>query len=119
IENAADYVWLGGETASLYDTDEVTSRDQTVIIRVLLLVLAVLLVIFLRSIVAMLYLLFTVIVSYASALGLGWIVLHYVFDVPAIQGLIPLYSFVFLVALGIDYKIGRASCRERGESLWV
>src|SRR5699024_8803470 len=105
VENAADHVWLGGETASLYDTDEVTSRDQTVIIPVLLLVLAVLLVIFLRSIIAMVYLLFTVIVSYASALGLGWIVLHYVFDVPAIQGLIPLYSFVFLVALGIDYNI--------------
>src|SRR5699024_3800473 len=33
------------------------------------------------------------------------LVLHYVFDVPAIQGLIPLYSFVFLVALGIDYNI--------------
>lgn len=105
VKNPTDHIWIGGETATLYDTDEVTSRDQSIIIPVLLLVLAVLLVVFLRSIVAMAYLLFTVIVSYASALGLGWIVLHYVFDVQAIQGLIPLYSFVFLVALGIDYNI--------------
>ncbi|GAB3050211.1 MMPL family transporter [Virgibacillus ainsalahensis] len=105
VDNAEDNVWLGGETAGLYDTDQVTSRDQSIIIPVLLLIIAILLFIFLRSFVAMLYLLFTVIVSYASALGLGWIVLHYFFDVSAIQGTIPLYSFVFLVALGIDYNI--------------
>lgn len=112
VSNAEDRVWIGGETATLYDTDQATSRDQTVIIPVLLLILAVMLFIFLKSFVAMLYLLFTVIISYASALGLGWIVLHYVFDVTAIQGLIPLYSFVFLVALGIDYNIFLVS------SLW-
>lgn len=105
VTDAEDQVWIGGETAGLYDTDQATSRDQNVIMPVLLLILAVMLVIFLRSIVAMVYLLFTVILSYASALGLGWIVLHYFFDVSAIQGTIPLYSFVFLVALGIDYNI--------------
>lgn len=113
VKSPLEHVWIGGETATLYDTDEVTNRDQMIIIPVLLLVLAVLLVVFLRSIVAMAYLLFTVIVSYASALGLGWIVLHYIFDVQAIQGLIPLYSFVFLVALGIDYNIFLVS------SLWA
>lgn len=112
LGGADDSVWIGGETATLYDTDQATSRDQSVIMPVLLLILAVMLMIFLRSIVAMAYLLFTVIISYASALGLGWIVLHYIFDVSAIQGLIPLYSFVFLVALGIDYNIFLVS------SLW-
>lgn len=112
LGGADDRVWVGGETATLYDTDQATSRDQSVIMPVLLLILAVMLVIFLRSFVAMAYLLFTVIISYASALGLGWIVLHYIFDVSAIQGLIPLYSFVFLVALGIDYNIFLVS------SLW-
>src|SRR5699024_11306061 len=43
--------------------------------------------------------------SYFSALGLGWVVLHHFMDVPEIQGLIPLYAFVFLVALGEDYNI--------------
>src|SRR5699024_1989872 len=51
------------------------------------------------------YLLGTVVFSYLSALGLGWIVLHYGFGVEEIQGLIPLYAFVFLVVLGEDYNI--------------
>lgn len=105
ITHAEDNVWIGGETATLYDTEEITNRDQSLIMPVLLLVIAVLLVVYLRSIVAMVYLLATVLLSYLSALGLGWILLHHVFDVPEIQGLIPLYAFVFLVALGEDYNI--------------
>lgn len=98
-------IWLAGETASLYDTDEVTSRDQSIIIPVLLFVIALLLFVYLRSLVATTYLLLTVLLSYLSALGLGWIVLHYGFGVQEIQGLIPLYAFVFLVVLGEDYNI--------------
>ncbi|MFD2209942.1 MMPL family transporter [Virgibacillus halophilus] len=105
IAKAADHVWLGGETATLYDTEQVTNRDQSLIVPVVLGIIGLLLLIYLRSIVAMIYLLVTVVLSYLSALGLGWILLHHGFDVPAIQGLIPLYSFVFLVALGEDYNI--------------
>lgn len=105
ISNAENNVWLSGETATLYDTEEITSRDQAVIIPVLLVIIAVLLVAYLKSIVAMTYLLATVLLSYLSALGLGWIVLHHVFGVVEIQGLIPLYAFVFLVVLGEDYNI--------------
>ncbi|WP_249870475.1 MMPL family transporter [Oceanobacillus saliphilus] len=112
VANAEESVWLGGETASLYDTEQVTNRDQAVIIPVLLVIIGLLLVAFLRSIVAMIYLLATVIISYLAALGLGWIVLHHVFGVTEIQGLIPLYSFVFLAVLGIDYNIFLVS------SLW-
>jgi len=105
VERTDESVWLGGETATLYDTEEITSRDQAVIIPVLLTVIAILLVVYLKSIVAMLYLLATVLLSYLSALGLGWIVLHHFFGVAEIQGLIPLYAFVFLVVLGEDYNI--------------
>ena len=98
-------VWLTGETASLYDTNKITNRDQNIIIPVLLIVIAVLLFVYLKSIVATTYLLATVLLSYLSALGLGWIVLHYIFGVQEIQGLIPLYAFVFLVVLGEDYNI--------------
>lgn len=103
--NAKEQVWIGGETAALYDTEQITNRDQAVIMPVLLLVIAVLLFVYFQSIVAMVYLLGTVLLSYLSALGLGWIVLHYIFGVEEIQGLIPLYVFVFSVALGIDYNI--------------
>ena len=105
ISNAENDVWLSGETATLYDTEEITSRDQSVIIPVLLLIIALLLFVYLKSIVAMLYLLATVLLSYFSALGVGWIVLHHFLGVAEIQGLIPLYAFVFLVVLGEDYNI--------------
>src|SRR5699024_4781383 len=81
VTNVEENVWIGGETATLYDTEEITSRDQAVIIPVLLLVIAILLVVYLKSIVAKVYLLATVLLSYLSALGLGWIVLHYLFGV--------------------------------------
>lgn len=105
IDNPEENVWIGGETATLYDTEEITDRDQSVIIPVLLIIIGLLLVVYLRSIVAMIYLLGTVILSYLSALGLGWILLHHVLGVEEIQGLIPVYAFVFLVALGEDYNI--------------
>jgi RND superfamily putative drug exporter len=105
VDDADNKVWIGGETATLYDTEEVTSRDQALIIPVVLLVVGLLLLVYLRSIVAMIYLLLTVILSYFAALGLGWIIIHYGMGVSAMQGLIPLYTFVFLVALGEDYNI--------------
>jgi RND superfamily putative drug exporter len=52
-----------------------------------------------------LYLIATVILSYLSALGLGWLVLHHILGMEAIQGTILLHAFVFLVALGEDYNI--------------
>ncbi|QHE51571.1 MMPL family transporter [Pontibacillus sp. HMF3514] len=105
VENASDQVWIGGETATLYDTQNITNRDQQLIIPVVLLIIATLLLIYLRSIVAMAYLLITVVLSFFSALGLGWLIIHYGLGAEAMQGLIPLYAFVFLVALGGDYNI--------------
>lgn len=105
MQKPANHVWIGGETATLYDTKQVTSRDQSLIIPTVLIVIAVLLLLYLRSVVAMAYLLATVLLSYFAALGSGWLMIHYGFGTNAIQGLIPLYSFVFLVALGEDYNI--------------
>lgn len=100
-----EQIWIGGETAKLYDTEQITNKDQQLIIPVVLLIIATLLLIYLRSIVAMVYLLITVVLSFFSALGLGWLIIHYGFGTEAMQGLIPLYAFVFLVALGGDYNI--------------
>jgi len=105
IADAADKVWIGGQTAEQFDTRKTTSDDAKIIIPVIIVLIALLLLVYLRSVIAMLYLIATVLLSYYSALGLGWIVLHYGFGVEAIQGLIPLYSFVFIVALGEDYNI--------------
>src|SRR5699024_9373607 len=53
VSDAEENVWVGGETATLYDTEEITSRDQAVIIPILLIIIATLLLIYLRSIFAM------------------------------------------------------------------
>lgn len=97
--------WIGGETSKLYDTELTTDRDMKLIIPVVIIMIAVLLLIYLRSITAMIYLIITVLLSYFSALGAGWLLIHYGLEMPAISGLIPLYAFVFLVALGEDYNI--------------
>ncbi|MBJ8031906.1 MMPL family transporter [Bacillus cereus group sp. N21] len=105
ISDANNHIWIGGETATLYDTKQTTERDQNVIIPVMIGIVALLLLVYLRSVVAMIYLIVTVVLSFFSALGAGWLLLHYGMDALAIQGAIPLYAFVFLVALGEDYNI--------------
>lgn len=98
-------IWLSGITAEQYDTRDITKHDENIVIPLIIILIAILLLAYLRSITATIYLIATVLLSYFSALGLGWIILHYLFGVEAIQGLIPLYSFVFIVALGEDYNI--------------
>lgn len=98
-------VWISGQTATQYDTEMTDSRDAKVIIPIVIGLIALLLLVYLRSLVAMIYLILTVVLSYFSALGLGWIVIHDFMGAAAIQGLIPVYAFVFLVALGEDYNI--------------
>lgn len=105
IALSQDKVWIQGQTSTQYDTRETSARDTRIIIPVVIALIALLLLLYLRSIVAMLYLVGTVILSYFSALGLGWLIVHYIFGADAVQGAIPLYTFVFLVALGEDYNI--------------
>ncbi len=105
VADAEANVWIGGQTASQYDAKELSDRDNRVIIPVVIALIALLLLLYLRSIVATVYLIATVLLSYVAAIGLGWIILHYGMGVDAIQGSIPLYAFVFLIALGEDYNI--------------
>ncbi|MBA9084837.1 RND superfamily putative drug exporter [Fontibacillus solani] len=105
VSSPENKVWISGQTATQYDTEMTDSRDTKVIIPIVIGLIGLLLLVYLRSIVAMIYLILTVVLSYFSALGLGWIVIHDFMGAAAIQGLIPVYAFVFLVALGEDYNI--------------
>lgn len=98
-------VWISGQTATQYDTKEIQEQDDKLIMPVVIGMITLLLLIYLRSVTATVYLVGTVILSYFSALGIGWLVIHHILGADAIQGAIPLYSFVFLVALGEDYNI--------------
>jgi RND superfamily putative drug exporter len=96
---------VGGATATAVDTNDTGIRDRSVIIPVVLVVILLILMLLLRSIVAPLVLIGSVIVSFAAALGVGALVFDHVFHFPGADPSVPLYSFVFLVALGVDYNI--------------
>jgi len=98
-------VYLSGPTAQNADAAALVARDTRVVIPVVLAAIALLLLLYLRSIVAAAYLIATVVLSFAASMGLGWIVLHDVIGVSSLAGGVVLYAFVFLVALGEDYNI--------------
>lgn len=107
---------VGGETATDIDSNDTSIRDRTVIIPVILLVILVILMLLLRSILAPVLLIATVILSFGTALGVSALVFDNVFGFPGADPAVPLYGFVFLVALGVDYNIFLMS-RVREESL--
>ena len=96
---------VGGTSAVFYDINAATRHDQKVIIPVILLLIAIILAFLLRSIVASLLLLVTVVLSYLATLGACALVFHHLFHFAGEGSSFPLFTFVFLVALGIDYNI--------------
>jgi RND superfamily putative drug exporter len=116
VERADPGALVGGVTATAIDTNDTGIRDRTLIIPVVLVVILLILMLLLRSVVAPLVLIGSVIVSFAAALGVGALVFDHVFHFPGADPAVPLYSFVFLVALGVDYNIFLMT-RVREESL--
>ena len=96
---------VGGPTATQLDTQRAAEHDRSVIIPIVLAVVFAVLVLLLRSLVAPLMLIATVVLSFASTMGVSALVFNHVFDMPGADPVVPLYGFVFLVALGIDYNI--------------
>jgi len=96
---------VGGGTAIEYDVRAASARDNKVIVPIALAVVLLILIMLLRAVVAPLVLMGTVILSYAAALGVGAVVFDIVFGFPGSDPSLPLFAFIFLVALGIDYNI--------------
>lgn len=107
---------VGGVTATAIDTNDASIHDRTLIIPLVLLVILLILILLLRSIVAPLLLVLTTVISFGTALGVSTLVFNGIFNFPGADPAVPLYGFVFLVALGIDYNIFLAT-RIREESL--
>jgi putative drug exporter of the RND superfamily len=95
----------GGTTATQLDTNETAQDDLLTIIPIVLAVILVFLVVLLRSLVAPVLLLVTTVLSYLAALGISALVFNYVFGFPGADPTVPLFGFVFLTALGVDYSI--------------
>jgi RND superfamily putative drug exporter len=104
-EAADGGVLVGGPTAEERDLRESAARDNRLIVPIALLVVFLILVALLRAVTAPLVLIGTVIVSYFAALGISAFLFENVFDFPGMAPDLPLFAFVFLVALGIDYNI--------------
>ena len=96
---------VGGQTAIGYDVDQSSRRDNRVIIPIVLLLIALILGLLLRSILAAVLLLVTVVLSFFATLGVCALVFEHIFGFKGTDASFPLFAFVFLVALGIDYNI--------------
>ena len=96
---------VGGTSAVFYDVDVASTRDRNVIIPIVLFLIALILGLLLRSILAAIVLLATVILSFVATLGASAIVFNHIFKFPGADTSFPLFAFIFLVALGIDYNI--------------
>jgi len=107
---------VGGPTATQADTWALSNRDTLVVAVVALVVVGVILAVLLRALVAPLYLLATNLLSYLAALGGTILITEKLLGWERISYRIPLYMFIFLVALGSDYNIF-ITTRIRGEAL--
>ncbi|WP_218826968.1 MMPL family transporter [Actinomadura meyerae] len=107
---------VGGYTAQQADTLAAAERDRTVILPVVLGIIVVILVMLLRSIAMPLLLVATVALNYLATLGIAALVFQHLLGFTATDPSVPLYGFVFLVALGVDYNIFLMT-RAREESL--
>jgi RND superfamily putative drug exporter len=105
LDDVSSDALVGGLTAVQLDTQAAAQRDLTVIIPVVLLVILLVLMVLLRAVLLPVILVGTVILSFFATLGLGAIVFNNVFDFPGADPSVPLFAFVFLAALGIDYNI--------------
>ena len=99
------HVLVGDGSAERLDARIAQSRDTKVIVPLVLLVVLATLILLLRALVAPLFLLATVVLSYAATLGLTVAIFHFVFGQEGFHSAMPLIIFIFLVALGSDYNI--------------
>jgi putative drug exporter of the RND superfamily len=116
VQEVAPDALVGGATAVEFDVREAAAWDSAVIPPIVLVVVFLILVLLLRAVVAPLILIGTVILSFLAALGVGYFAFDVIFDFPGSDPSLPLFAFVFLVALGVDYNIFLVA-RAREETL--
>jgi len=98
-------VIVGGNSAVVSDMFDASADDSRLIIPLVLVAVFLILAILLRALLAPLVLLVTVVLSFGAALGISALVFKHIFGFAGADPAFPLFAFVFLVALGIDYNI--------------
>jgi putative drug exporter of the RND superfamily len=98
-------LYFAGETAKKVDDRSINNRDLVVIVLLESLLIFAMLIVMTRSLKMPIYMMGTILISFLAAVGLGMFLSSLFFDIDSISNRVPIYSFVFLVALGIDYNI--------------
>jgi RND superfamily putative drug exporter len=106
---------VGGDDATRLAVKQAYERDQLLVIPLILILVFIVLVLLLKALVAPVLLLGSVVLSFFSAMGAAWLIFENVFGMSGLDFSVFLYSFLFLVALGVDYNIFLVS-RAREES---
>ncbi|MFM6980936.1 MAG: MMPL family transporter [Micrococcales bacterium] len=96
---------VGGLDAQALDVKDAYAHDQMIVIPMILILVFLVLVLLLRALVAPVLLLVTVVASFFASMGAGWLIFTNLMGFPALDLSVFLYSFLFLVALGVDYNI--------------
>ena len=98
-------LFFAGETAASVDDRVINQRDLIIIVLLETIFIFIMLLFLTKSIRMPIYMMGTILLSFLGALGLGTLLTSLLFDIDTISNRVPVYSFVFLVALGIDYNI--------------
>ncbi|MFD6228733.1 MMPL family transporter [Streptomyces sp. NPDC060232] len=96
---------VGGYTAQQFDTQQTSARDRTVIVPIVLGIILLILIALLRSVLVPVLLVATVALNFLATLGVSALVFGNLLGFSGTDASVPLYGFVFLVALGVDYNI--------------
>ena len=102
---AGDDVLVGGPSAEEHDLRRAAERDTKLLVPLVLLVVFLILALLLRAVAGPVMLMATVVLSFFAALGLSLLLFSVVADFPGEDPSYPLFAFIFLVALGVDYNI--------------
>jgi RND superfamily putative drug exporter len=105
LRDRLDGSYVGGPSAQQIDLEKTNARDQRVVVPLVLLSVLLILIALLRSLVAPLMLVAAVVAVWAASLGIGGLVFGPLFGFEGTDPGLGLLSFVFLVALGVDYGI--------------
>lgn len=96
---------VGGQDAVSLDEKDATSRDEALLVPLILISVFLILVLLLRSLVTPVLLLLAVVLSFFAAFGASWLIFVNIMGFPALDLTVFILAFLFLVALGVDYSI--------------
>jgi RND superfamily putative drug exporter len=105
VREASPGALVGGPTAVERDLRDFATDDTLLLIPIATVIVFLILMVLLRALVAPVLLILTVVASFLAALGVGAIVFDVIFGFPGSDPSLPLFAFIFLVALGVDYNI--------------